>query len=136
MIDDYGQDRSRPVLGFSYEWLEYPLPDDAKAGYLASQTQALYGYMQRLDLYLIEHPHDQEWVDRYKKLLTENLAYISARASGQKPSYVPSTKQPPALDGQMPRVFGSEPQDCSDADTDYGDNYVESADDEFFGDYD
>jgi len=81
------------------------MAEEAKAYYLNGQSQGMARKVSWLDEHLAEHPHDQEWVARYKKLLQEQWAYISARAAGQKPSVVPSRKQPPVYDGILPQTF-------------------------------
>ena len=106
-IDSEGVDRSRPFCDISYEWLRDAdhMSEEAKAYYLNGQSQGMARKVSWLDEHLGEHPHDQDWVARYKKLLQDQWAYISARAAGQKPSVVPSRKQPPVYDGMLPQAF-------------------------------
>ena len=90
------------------------MSEEAKAYYLNGQSQGMARKVSWLDEHLAEHPHDQEWVARYKKLLHDQWAYISARAAVEEASVVPSRKQPPVYDGKLPQAFERRVDSSSD----------------------
>ena len=99
--------------------------------YLENQRAALPRKILRLSQWAVEHPHDEEWTQRYKKLLSDQLAYICQVAAGEMPRTRPSELQPPVTDGVLPVSIppGDDLDSCSDQGSEMDDMMGDMMDD-------
>ena len=80
------------------------MSEEAKAYYLNGQVPRHGAQSAWLDEHLAEHPHDQEWVARYKKLLHDQVG-LHQRESGRPEALCRSVKEAAAcfMTGSCPR---------------------------------